>query len=135
MGGLVPGLGVGLGLALGGGDWLTNEPAYANLRLKQRTGTLVRALGVGLMFGLIFGMAFGLKEGLQFGLESGLGLLSSGAWLSYTLISCRHAVAGKLPLRLMDFLDDAYRLGLLRTTDPAYQFRHAEFHNHLIRTR
>jgi hypothetical protein len=34
----------------------------------------------------------------------------------------------------MDFLDDAYRLDLLRTTGPAYQFRHAEFHDHLIRT-
>lgn len=37
-------------------------------------------------------------------------------------------------LTLMDFLDDANRLGLLRTTGPAYHFRHAEFHDHLSRT-
>jgi hypothetical protein len=30
----------------------------------------------------------------------------------------------------MDFLDDTYRLGLLRTVGPAYQFRHAEFQDH-----
>ncbi|MBV8540493.1 MAG: hypothetical protein JO268_08130 [Pseudonocardiales bacterium] len=85
-------------------------------------------LGTGL------GIGVGIKAGLVIGLVGGLGQLSSGAWLSYTLISCRLAAAGKLPLRLMDFLDDAYRLGLLRTTGPAYQFRHAEFHDHLIRT-
>src|SRR4051812_35111040 len=60
-------------------------------------------------------------------------MLGSGAWLSYILTSCRLAATGKLPLRLMDFLDDAHRLGLLRTTGPAYQFRHAEFHDHLVR--
>jgi hypothetical protein len=30
----------------------------------------------------------------------------------------------------MNFLDDANRLGLLRTVGPAYQFRHAEFRDH-----
>jgi hypothetical protein len=63
---------------------------------------------------------------------AGLGLMSSGAWFSYILTSSRLAAAGKLPFRLMDFLDDAYRLGLLRMTGPAYQFRHAEFHDYLI---
>jgi hypothetical protein len=70
---------------------------------------------------------------LEVGLAAGLGLMPSGAWLSYMLTSCRLAAAGKLPLRLMDFLDDAHRLGLLRATGSAYQFRHAEFHDHLIR--
>jgi hypothetical protein len=76
----------------------------------------------------------GLGIGLVIGLVGGLGQISSGAWLSYILTSCQLAATGKLPLRLMDFLDDAYRLGLLRTTGPAYQFRHAEFHDHLLRT-
>jgi len=80
------------------------------------------------------GVKVGLGIGLVIGLVGGLGQISSGAWLSYILTSCQLAATGKLPLRLMDFLDDAYRLGLLRTTGPAYQFRHAEFHDHLIRT-
>jgi hypothetical protein len=74
-----------------------------------------------------------LVYGLGPGLAAGLGLTSSGAWFSYLLTSWRLAAAGKLPLRLMGFLDDAHRLGLLRTTGPAYQFRHAEFHDYLIR--
>ncbi|MFF5301355.1 hypothetical protein ACFY5F_18530 [Streptomyces sp. NPDC013161] len=31
----------------------------------------------------------------------------------------------------MTFLDDAHRLGLLRAVGPVYQFRHAEFQDHL----
>ena len=44
------------------------------------------------------------------------------------------AVFGKLPLRLMNSLHDAYRLGLLRSVGLIYQFRHTEFQGHLIRT-
>jgi len=95
-------------------------------------GGPVGGLGIGLGAGV--GMKVGLWVGLVIGLVGGLGQISSGAWLSYTLTLCRLAAAGKLPLRLMDFLDDAYRLGLLRTTGPTYQFRHAEFHDHLLRT-
>lgn len=36
-----------------------------------------------------------------------------------------------LPRQLMPFLDDCRRLGLLRAVGPVYQFRHAEFHDHL----
>lgn len=225
--GLVAGLLAGLRIGLRGHNWLTDEPAYVNLRLKHRTRMLGCNLGVGLAAGLGIGLVFGLVDrvvdwlvfgqvvkladwlvfglaGIVFGLGgglikwvgtlsrdgwastpnstytatrvltliqicvvglggglgagllawlvegqklglghglvlglmggSGLGLvfLSSGAWLSYLLTSCRLAAAGKLPLRLMVFLDDAHRLGLLRMTGPAYQFRHAEFHDHLI---
>jgi NACHT domain len=228
--GLAAGLRVGLVSGMGGPDWLTGEPTYANLQLKNRTGMLIRDLGIGLIaglgigliaglgVGLIFGLGAGLMTGLRIGLVAGLvaglgaglvkwmgtpsrtgwantprstykatrtltviqvfigvlaygliaglatglefgglgyglvgglvtgleyglgpglmfglGLISSGAWFSYLLTSCRLAAAKKLPLRLMDFLDDAYRLGLLRTIGPAYQFRHAEFQDHLIR--
>jgi hypothetical protein len=224
--GLMASLGAGLRIGLRNQDWLTDEPAYANLQLKHRTGMLVRdlvvglgvglgaalaigalfalvaglrallpgGLSVGLVGGLMFGLVFALgkwlgtpsrtgwastpdstyKEtraltviqisvgglagglgvglllvstggsggvlvgmlvaGLGVGLVGGLGLMSSGAWFSYIVTSSRLAAAGKLPLRLMDFLDDAHRLGLLRMTGSAYQFRHAEFHDHLIRT-
>jgi hypothetical protein len=113
----------------------------------------VGILAVGLVFGLMAGKNYApwvyapwvgteagpialdsmLVYGLGLGLAAGLGLTSSGAWFSYLLTSWRLAAAGKLPLRLMSFLDDAHRLGLLRTTGPAYQFRHAEFHDYLIR--
>jgi hypothetical protein len=102
--------------------------------------TILQVLLVGLAVGLAFGLVRsgllnlgGLMVGLVVGLPGGLAMLSSGAWLSYILALSRLATSRQLPLRLMSFLDDAYRLGLLRTTGPAYQFRHAEFHDHLVR--
>jgi len=87
----------------------------------------------GLYGGLGEGLVGGLVTGLVVGLPGGLAMLSSAAWLSYILALFWLAISRQLPLRLMNFLDDAYRLGLLRTTGPAYQFRHAEFHDHLVR--
>ncbi|MFF4259734.1 hypothetical protein ACFY1L_52135 [Streptomyces sp. NPDC001663] len=43
------------------------------------------------------------------------------------------ATRRRLPFGLMPFLDDAHRLGLLRAVGPEYQFRHAEFQDHLAR--
>lgn len=53
------------------------------------------------------------------------------AWLVYSITVGYPACRGDLPLRLMPFLDDAHRLGLLRAVGPVYQFRHAEFQDHL----
>lgn len=100
-------------------------------------GWLTAGLEVGLAAGLTSGLAGGLTGGLAGGLaarRAGRMVIRSGAWLSYVLATYSLAASGKLPLRLMGFLDDAYRLGLLRTVGPAYQFRHAEFQDHLIRT-
>lgn len=101
-----------------------------------RTLTVLHISLFGLVGGLVGGLAGGLALGTV-GLASGLALgpvcISRRAWLSYVLATCRLAVSRRLPLRLMDFLDDAYRLGLLRTVGSSYQFRHAEFHDYLIR--
>jgi hypothetical protein len=51
--------------------------------------------------------------------------------MAYTIATGRLALAGALPRRLMPFLDDAHRLGLLRIVGPIYQFRHAELQDHL----
>ena len=56
------------------------------------------------------------------------------AWFVYA-VAVGHATARRrLPFELMPFLDDAHRLGLLRAVGPEYQFRHAEFQDHLVRT-
>lgn len=65
-----------------------------------------------------------------------LGRASEGdhrAWLSYLAVTAELRRAKRLPLRWMAFLDDAHRLGLLRTVGPVYQFRHAELQDHLSR--
>jgi hypothetical protein len=112
-------LGMLVGTLVGGpvGALLVNTPAAKLLGVEPTTG-----------------LQIGCAAGLVVGLIGVLGQTTSGAWPSYILTSSRLAATGKLPLRLMDFLDDAHRLGLLRTTGPAYQFRHAEFHDHLIHT-
>ncbi|MEW2353425.1 NACHT domain-containing protein [Spirillospora sp. NPDC029432] len=78
----------------------------------------VLMLGIGSGFGLPFGLAFGNHR----------------AWWAYQLTTWKLARAGHLPRRLMPFLDDCHRLGLLRTVGPYYQFRHAELHDHLAAT-
>ncbi len=107
------------------------------------------ALTYGLMYGVGFGQWFGLEvrqwfglvaripdglEGLVFGLVFGLllGLPISGTcWPRFAVASLWLWARRRLPLRLMGFLDDAYRLGLLRIVGPVYQFRHAALQDHL----
>jgi hypothetical protein len=60
------------------------------------------------------------------------GFEESGTAAAAYLITTVVLWAGhRLPLRLMRFLDDAHRLGLLRAVGPTYQFRHAELQDHL----
>jgi hypothetical protein len=70
----------------------------------------------------------GAAFGLFLGLSAGLAVTS---WLWYRLIlvflSCRRL----LPGRLMDFLEDAHRRGVLRQVGAAYQFRHAQLQDRL----
>ncbi|WP_326641303.1 hypothetical protein OIE67_16805 [Nonomuraea fuscirosea] len=77
--------------------------------------------------GLVYGLTPAFIGGFVYGLVSG----HHHAWLAceLTLLTQR-----RLPRKLIPFLDDMHRLGLLRSVGPLYQFRHAELHNHLART-
>ncbi|WP_214415282.1 NACHT and WD40 repeat domain-containing protein [Sphaerisporangium fuscum] len=75
----------------------------------------------------MFGVLVTAAAGAAYGFVSG----RHHAWPVYVLAAVRLARQRRLPLRLMAFLDDAHRLGLLRAVGPLYQFRHAEFHDHL----
>ncbi|WP_329428141.1 site-specific integrase [Streptosporangium sp. NBC_01495] len=85
----------------------------------------------GLTGGLAAGLTSGLAAGLMVGLSRGLNHGNHHAWLAYTIAIRRLAKKEHLPFTLMTFLDDAHRLGLLRTVGPIYQFRHAELQDHL----
>jgi hypothetical protein len=54
--------------------------------------------------------------------------------VAYVIASRWLAYRRLLPGDLMAFLEDAHRLGLLRTVGPVYQFRHAELQDHLADT-
>ncbi|MFI9561443.1 hypothetical protein [Nonomuraea endophytica] len=95
---------------------------------------LTSGLAIGLVTGLAGGLAVGLGGRFWGRLGGGLGGGNHHAWLACTLAVTRLVITGRLPLRIMDFLDDAHRLGLLRAVGPIYQFRHAALHDHLART-
>ncbi|WP_125644945.1 hypothetical protein [Nonomuraea sp. WAC 01424] len=88
----------------------------------DRTLTVFRMLVVGLVVGLVGGFVVGPLKG------------NRHAWLAFTIATAWLALKRRLPWRIMDFLDDAHRLGLLRAVGPVYQFRHAALHDHLAVT-
>jgi hypothetical protein len=79
---------------------------------------LIAVVGLGLVFGLAAGFVFGLGQ-------------SSGQYLVAIVVL---RAQGGLPLRLLTFLDDAHRLGILREAGPIYQFRHAKLQDRLAKT-
>ncbi|OLB74173.1 MAG: hypothetical protein AUI14_24200 [Actinobacteria bacterium 13_2_20CM_2_71_6] len=82
--------------------------------------------GLLVVAGIVFVLAFGI--GAVIGLFLGM---HSTAWGGFQVARCWLAVRGRLPWRLMDFLDDAHRRGVLRQAGAAYEFRHATIQDHL----
>lgn len=62
----------------------------------------------------------------------GLVILAASAPFSLTRIYL--ALTGRLPFRLMRFLEDAHQRGVLRQVGPEYQFRHARLQEYLAST-
>jgi hypothetical protein len=74
-------------------------------------------------------IAYGVTGGLACGC---VGMLSR-AWGTYAVSRLWLALHGNLPWRLMRFLDDAHRRGVLRQSGAMYQFRHARVQDYLAR--
>ncbi|WP_404870807.1 NACHT domain-containing protein [Kitasatospora griseola] len=53
------------------------------------------------------------------------------AWGRFAVARLWLALSGRLPLRLLDFLEDAHRRGVLRQSGGVYQFRHVELRDRL----
>lgn len=77
------------------------------------------------------GVALGLAYGAAFGLATGSACVLARAWGAFTLSRTWFALRGRLPWRLMTFLDDAHRRGVLRQAGGVYQFRHARLQDRL----
>ncbi|HWD06261.1 MAG TPA: BTAD domain-containing putative transcriptional regulator [Amycolatopsis sp.] len=69
--------------------------------------------------------------GSSFGIGIGLAVLVTRAWGNYFVHHLWLAATGRLPWRLMRFLDDAHRRGVLRQAGGVYQFRHARVQERL----
>ncbi|MES4893070.1 hypothetical protein [Streptomyces sp. NPDC096012] len=96
------------------------------------TGRYGFSVTVGLTWALIVGIGGGLTLGLAGRLAGRFqtGLVGS-PWSWLLLTRAWLALRGKLPWRLMRFLDDAHRRGVLRQAGAVYQFRHARLQDHL----
>jgi len=86
-----------------------------------------------LLLGAVLGMVFGVVFGVL-----GVAVVSAGelgkiqaAWPSYVLTRAWLALHQRLPWRLMSFLVDAHRQGVLRQAGAVYQFRHIELQHRL----
>jgi hypothetical protein len=97
------------------------------------------AIASGVAFGLAYGPYSGVIHGLAFGVGFGLADpysgISAALWGRYVVATIWLALAGRLPWRLMSFLDDAHEHGLLRRTGAAYQFRHVRLQERLATRR
>jgi hypothetical protein len=90
-------------------------------------GALLGTLGgLGKLLSMLLVTLGGLLVGLLVGQ-----VVTNTCWLAFGLASLWLWMRRRLPFRLMGFLDDAYRLGLLRIVGPVYQFRHAALQDHL----
>ncbi|MEU2612006.1 hypothetical protein ABZ570_10545 [Micromonospora sp. NPDC007271] len=93
-------------------------------------GTIVA--GVGVTFGVPFGVAYGASFGLAIGLT--VAAASRQASIMYLIAKTHLFATGRMPWRLMAFMEDSHRLGLLRQVGAVYQFRHADLQDRLART-
>ncbi|MET8755165.1 XRE family transcriptional regulator, partial [Streptomyces sp. NPDC004667] len=104
--------------------------------------TLVIAFGGRLITELLRGVAgplsWPLADGLALGAVGGLAgsfsyALAFTAWGQWVLLARLWLpLTGRLPWATVDFLDDAYRRGVLRRVGAVYQFRHARLQHHLL---
>jgi hypothetical protein len=67
----------------------------------------------------------------QAGKVDPVNLTGAPHWPLYTAAEFWLGACGCLPFRLIRFLDDAYRRGVLRQVGPVYEFRHVELRRYL----
>jgi energy-coupling factor transporter ATP-binding protein EcfA2 len=146
-------IGLTLGLMDGLNVWLdvstdvTCGLSPQSTRRAERIAALGRSIADGVAIAAASGVAFGLAYGtgsaithaLVFGVGFGLADrymgLSASVWGRYFVAKAWLALSGRLPWRLMAFLDDAYTRGLLRRVGAGYQFRHARLQEYLASAR
>ncbi|MFF5185662.1 NACHT domain-containing protein [Streptomyces sp. NPDC000345] len=93
---------------------------------------------VAVMCALVSSLEAGPRSAWHYGSIVGVGIglatLLGSAWGSYQVSGAWYKLTGRLPWRLMRFLDDAHRLGVLRETGAVHQFRHARLQTYLSST-
>ncbi|HET8657375.1 MAG TPA: hypothetical protein VFM55_00060 [Micromonosporaceae bacterium] len=130
-------------------EWSVTAPAHevasrspGSLLRSIRTGASVQtivagfgaAAGTGLGVALVVRPAAGLVIGLTTGVLGAPAIALYTIWGRFVFARAWLSLRGRLPLRLMRFLDDAHRRGMLRQSGAVYQFRHARLQDRLAAT-
>ncbi|GAA3430801.1 NACHT domain-containing protein [Kutzneria kofuensis] len=142
--GLISGLSVAIATALrfslGSPVELSRPPSPEATMARDRALVglicLVFGVGVGSAAALLFGA--GRTGMVWLGFSSGaiLGFVlavMSRNWWWFTVARTWLAMRGRVPYRLLEFLEDAHKLGILRQVGARYQFRHARIQDHLAK--
>jgi hypothetical protein len=90
---------------------------------------IVASFTNGFPISIEIGTVFGVEGAFAAGLGYGLCTTAWGQWLALARIWL--PLTGRLPWRLLAFLDDACQRGALRRAGAVYQFRHARLQDHL----
>ncbi|WP_307868131.1 NACHT domain-containing protein [Umezawaea beigongshangensis] len=134
--GLVVGLGLAvataLRFALSSSAELSTASSPKWTMSRDRTAVWAGSLVLGVVFGAAAALVFGPNQTGMVGLGLASGLMLGFAlavlhlrWWWFTVARVWLALRGKLPWELMQFLEDARALGVLRQAGACYQFRHA----------
>jgi hypothetical protein len=136
-GGPVLGLVFGLSFVLSFGIAGAAAGAVVGWLAVGRIGAVTYSFAGAVVGGLLIippanAVGLGLAVGLLFGLAVGSLIVLSKTWGAFVFSRTWLALCGHQPWRLMSFLADARRRGVLRQAGGAYQFRHARLQDHLI---
>jgi hypothetical protein len=129
--GLIGGL-IGVGLSTFG-TYHRSGPAATLTGYRRSTLTYLLLFGTlgELVASATLGVVVGGLGGLV--LDTALAVILFGSFTYPSFVGARTllAVRGRLPWRLMTFLEDMHQLGILRQLGPVYQFRHARVQEEL----
>jgi nucleoside phosphorylase len=104
----------------------------ALLRTDRATALSRGGLRAGIVGGTV-AIVDGPLVGFGFGMSLLVASVIFTAWGRFTAVRFWYALSGQLPWRLMSFLEDAARRGVLRQDGAVYQFRHARLQDRLAR--
>jgi hypothetical protein len=111
--------------------------------IHDRRATIFHLIAVGIPLGTLVGVGVSAHHGPAAAaycatlacVSSGVVVSAGSAYAWFVATRIWLATTRRLPWRLMDFLDDAYRRGLLRQNGAIYQFRHVRLQERLVLSR
>lgn len=124
---------LGFGLVLGFGQPIESEDVISPrsvLRADRWTAWLTASMA-GMIAGSVFWVLVAPRIGIAVAVAVLLARLTGGTYGRYLLAHVLLATLGYLPWKLMTFLDDAQRRGVLRRIGAMYYFRHDRLRCHL----